>query len=100
MRQRTQRPQTISPSQPVGNGQAHDNGRVQTPTPPSPSPESESKAGGLDALLEEAEALKEQLRDAYTRAHNLITSAKQYRKQARVVNSTLNSLRQLQEIAA
>jgi hypothetical protein len=44
--------------------------------------------------------LKEQLRDAYSRAHNLIGAAKQYRKQARVVNSTLASLRQLQEVAA
>ena len=98
MRQRTQQPEPIphSNGQPVGNG----NGRVQTTTPPETTTEQEPKSAGLDALLQEAEALKEQLRDAYTRAHSLIAAAKQYRKQARVVNSTLASLRQLQEIAA
>jgi hypothetical protein len=98
VRQRTQQPEPIphSNGQPVGNG----NGRFQATTPPETTTEQEPKSAGLDALLQEAEALKEQLRDAYTRAHSLIAAAKQYRKQARVVNSTLASLRQLQEIAA
>lgn len=102
VRQRTQQPQPIpqTNNQPVANGQPSGNGRMQTYTPPQTTTEQEAKSVGLDALLEEAEALKEQLRDAYSRSHNLINAAKQYRKQARVVTSTLASLRQLQEIAA
>jgi hypothetical protein len=58
------------------------------------------EANGIAALIDEAEALKELLRDGYTRAHALAIAAKRYRKQARVVNSTLASLRQLQAVEA
>lgn len=55
---------------------------------------------GIAALIDEAEALKDLLRDGYSRVHNLIAAAKRYRKQARVVTSTLASLRDLQKVAA
>ena len=54
---------------------------------------------GIAAVLAEAEAIKELLRQAYTRTHQLVTGVKRYRKQAQMVKSALGSLRQLQEVA-
>jgi hypothetical protein len=45
------------------------------------------------------EAIKELLRQAYTRMHQLVVGVKRYRKQAQVVKTALGSLRQLQEVA-
>lgn len=53
----------------------------------------------IHVLLQEASALRNALRDAYTRSHALITGLQRYRKQSQAVKSTLASLRQLQQLA-
>jgi hypothetical protein len=58
-----------------------------------------SRRSGIAAVLVEAEEIKELLRQAYTRTHQLVTGVKRYRKQAQAVKSALGSLRQLQEVA-
>jgi hypothetical protein len=55
---------------------------------------------GIAAVLAEAEEIKELLRQAYTRTHQLITGVKRYRKQAHVVQTSLKALKQLQQIDA
>lgn len=57
-----------------------------------------SKATGLAALIEEVEALKDALRDAFSRSHKLVSAIKRQRKHSRLMQSTLASLRQLQHI--
>jgi hypothetical protein len=59
-------------------------------------PAERPEAGGYDALLEEAFALQDVLRDALARTARLLAALKQQRRQARLVQSTLASLRQLQ----
>jgi hypothetical protein len=83
------------------NGTAHQseaslqvrNGTHRTETP-------KGSGNGLAELITEAEALKDLLRDAYTRTTQLLVGAKRYRKQAQVVKTTLASLRQLQHVEA
>jgi hypothetical protein len=52
-----------------------------------------------DALVEQAEALKAALREAQTKTTELIAGLKRHKKQAKLVQSTLAALRQLQNIA-
>ena len=68
-----------------GNGQ-HTNG--------------DHKPGTFAALLEETQSIQNTLRDALLRTNQLLGGLKQYRRQAKVMNSTLASLRQLQEVEA
>ena len=58
-------------------------------------------ATGLIALIREAESLHEALGEARTRSQKLIVALRRQRKQARLMNATLNTLRQLklQEVA-
>lgn len=53
---------------------------------------------GFAALVEDAENLKTSLRDAISKANELIAGLKRHRKQSKAVQSTLNSLRQLQSL--
>jgi hypothetical protein len=53
----------------------------------------------LQALIDEAESLKQQVREVSTRLSELIVGLRQHRKQAKLVQSTLASLRQLQHVA-
>lgn len=55
---------------------------------------------GLEALLIEGEALRDSLRDAYTRSNQLLLAIKRQKKQAQAVRATLASLRQLQHLDA
>jgi hypothetical protein len=71
---------------PHSNGGPGDAGR------PAERPE----AGGYDALLEEAFALQDALRAGLARCGRLLAALKQQRRQARLVQATLASLRQLQ----
>ena len=50
---------------------------------------------GLAALIREAESLHATLTDAKTRSHRLIAALRRHRKQSRLVQDTLKSLRQL-----
>ena len=52
----------------------------------------------VDALIAQAIAVKESLRDAQTKTSALITALKQHRKHSKLVRSTLASLRQLQSV--
>ena len=72
---------------PPSNGRAPDPGR-----PPQP-PE---RAGSLQELIAEAEAVRALLGDALARSARLLASLKQHRKQARAVEAAVASLRQLQ----
>jgi hypothetical protein len=55
-------------------------------------------ASGLGALIAEAQSLKEALHDAYGRAGRLLVTLKRQRRQSRLMQTTLASLRQLQQI--
>lgn len=80
------------PPHPAGNGHGrHD------PAQPAGPPEPEARPG-LAALVAEAEALREVLRDAHGRAGRLCAALKQHRRQSHAVRSTLQSLRQLQRL--
>lgn len=52
------------------------------------------------SLLEEVQSLRDALRDALDRCGKVLTRIREQRKQSRLVNSTLASLRQLQAIDA
>jgi hypothetical protein len=52
-------------------------------------------AGGLAALIREAEALHEALSDARTRTGRLVVALRRHRKRERLVTSTLATLREL-----
>jgi hypothetical protein len=61
-----------------------------------------STTGTLAALVTEAEALKNELRQAYTRTHQLLAAIKKHRRQNKLVQSTLATLatlRQLKSVA-
>jgi hypothetical protein len=55
---------------------------------------------GLQSLIDEAEALKNVLRDAYTRTHHILATARRQRKQANAVQTAMASLRQLDRTSA
>jgi hypothetical protein len=57
-----------------------------------------SSAGSLNALVEEAEALKDELRHIYTRTHRLLAGLKKHRRQSKLVQTTLATLRQLKAV--
>ena len=78
------------------NGQSRRNGNG---TSNGTDTGSENPAG-VDALIEQAEAVKTSLRETLANTSELITSLKKHRKQTRLVRSTLASLRQLQSIDA
>jgi hypothetical protein len=59
-----------------------------------------SERSGIGELLAEAEAVKELLRQAFARTHQLISSVRRYRKQAYAVQNSLRALQQLQHIDA
>ena len=80
----------------------HNDGHGNGHPAPRPAPASEGDRApngtGLGALIEEAQALKTVLHDAYARTSRLVAALRQHRKQSRLVQSTLASLKQLQQI--
>jgi hypothetical protein len=91
-------PATMAPTQPVrqelGNGHptesdssANGNGQHQEKV-------------GFNALLEETQSIQNGLRDLLLRTNHLMAGLKSYRRQAKTVQSTLASLRQLQQVEA
>lgn len=56
------------------------------------------KSSGIASQIEEAEALRNVLRDLAGRAHKHVVALKRQRKQSRLMQSTLASLKQLQHI--
>ena len=61
---------------------------------------SEHENDGFASLIEDAESLKTSLRDSLSKTNELIAGLKRHRKQSKAVQSTLNSLRQLQSLGA
>jgi hypothetical protein len=78
----------------------HGNGAPPGPTPArasAPTREETTPNGiGIGALIAEAQALKEVLRDGYERANRLLAALKRHGKQTEMLRSALTSLRQLQ----
>jgi hypothetical protein len=78
---------------PQNNGQApRPAGPLPAPTPGAP------QQSGLVALVEEAEAVRSLLREAYGRLGRLVAALKEQRKQSRAVQAAVASLRQLQQL--
>jgi hypothetical protein len=78
----------------------HGNGAPPGPAPArasAPTREETTPSGiGIGALIAEAQALKEALRDGYERANRLHAALKRHGKQTEMLRSALTSLRQLQ----
>ena len=53
---------------------------------------------GMNVVLQQAEAAKTSLRDAFSQINRLIGSLKRHRRQSKLVQSTLASLKQLQTL--
>ena len=54
---------------------------------------------GTETLVEQAEAVKESLRDSLSKVNELVAGLKRHRKQNKLVRTTLATLRQLQEVS-
>jgi len=68
---------------------------VDNTTRAAPKPQASNRVGAI----EQATALRDSLRSATSAAHQLLRSLKQQKRQARIVESTLASLKQLQKVA-
>ena len=55
-------------------------------------------ASSTEELIEAAEQLKASLRDTLGKTNELIVGLKRHRKEAKIVRTTLDSLRQLQTV--
>ena len=82
-------------STPATNGNRNGHG---TPRRDQDNDDATPANGGAGNLMEEAEALKDLLRDAYGRMTRLLAALKRQRQQTKLLRSTLSSLRQLQAI--
>jgi hypothetical protein len=71
-----------------GNGTPHHKATTEQP----------ENAQGSGTIIAEAQALKEVLRASYQQASRLIAALKRQRKQSKLVQSTIASLRHLQQI--
>jgi hypothetical protein len=81
-------------STPTTNGQTDQ----RAAEPAQANGEEGQPSGGYGALIAEAEAIRDALKDAFTRSSRLVTALRRHRKQSKIVQTTLASLRQLQEI--
>ena len=59
------------------------------------SPVSTDRTGGIEELLSEAESLRQSLSEASARATRLVAALKLHRRQSRVVEAAVSSLRDL-----
>jgi hypothetical protein len=91
-KERRQEPMTKPHADGQGNGHPPLPPASASATDPAPN------GTGLGALVEEAQALKEVLHDAYGRSARLVAALKRQKKQSRLMASTLASLRQLQRL--
>ena len=82
---------TMSHSANNGNGKAVERKADASPTAADPGDRA-------DSPIQQAEALRHSLKDALSKANELIRTLKQQKKKSRVVESTLASLRQLQNV--
>ena len=68
--------------------------------PAGEASEPSDQSTSFGAVLREAEAVKTSLRDAHGQVGRLITALKRHRRQSKLVQSTLASLKQLQSLEA
>jgi hypothetical protein len=61
---------------------------------------STNSEGGIDGLIEQAETVKTSLRETLNQVGTFISDLKRQKKQAKLVRSTLASLKQLQSLDA
>ena len=78
-------------------------GSTPEPTNGSPLPGTEPNTAAdpttsFGTVLSEAEAVKASLREAHSRVSRLITALKRNRRQSKLMQSTLASLKQLQSL--
>lgn len=83
---------------PATNGHANGNGAGRRTVSKDAQPE--TKGASLSALIAEAQSLKEVLRDVHGRSSRLLAALKRHKRQSRLMQTTLASLRQLQQIDA
>jgi hypothetical protein len=86
---------------PIENGRT--NGHLEQKVQVQPAPEGASTSeqeGRQGSLIQEAQALKDLLRDAYLRVNALLNAVKRQKRQSRLVASTVAALRQLNHIEA
>ena len=60
--------------------------------------EDESKQSSFNAVLQRAEFVKTALRQAHTQVNELVVALKRHRRQSKLMQTTLASLRQLQTL--
>jgi hypothetical protein len=100
---RIHQPERIDTPMATPSSNGHENGRDNghTAAPHTDAGEAPDKAGiSIGALIEEAQGLRDATREVYGRAGRLLTALQRHRRQSRLVASTLQSLRQLQQIGA
>jgi len=83
-------------SKPSINGSTRSNGA--DPQPPANGAPPQTSNAGLGSVIEEAQALKNTLREAYDRISRLLAALQRQRKHSKLFQSALTSLRQLQQI--
>ena len=87
----------------TASNNGHENGRDKGSSVAvcSDGAEATDKTGiSIGALIAEAQSLRDATREVYGRAGRLLTALQRHRRQSRLVASTLQSLRQLQQIGA
>ena len=66
---------------------------------PSPKQNGEHESPGtFNAILQQAETAKTALHDAFSQINHLIASLKRHRRQSKLMQTTLASLKQLQSL--
>lgn len=93
-RPKTSNTERKKPVMPIINGNGHSNGVSHRKVVTEP-PEQKQGSG---SIIAEAQALKDVLRESYQQANRLVAAIKRQRKQSKLMQSTLASLRQLQQI--
>jgi hypothetical protein len=92
-------PRPQPPRRPTVMSSSASNGQQSSP-PSGSAPVPAANRTGLGALIEEAQSLQTALREIHARAGRLVAALKRHRRQSRLVQSTLASLKQLQKIDA
>ncbi len=96
-------PQDRTPAQMTHNRVAETlAGSTPQPTngtaPPAANSKTQDTTTGLAAVLREAEAVQVALRESHTRVSHLIAALKRHRRQSKLMQSTLASIKQLQQL--
>ena len=71
-----------------------------SPPPTAEANEPSDQSTSFGTVLREAEGVKTSLREAHGQVGRLITALKRHRRQSKLVQSTLASLKQLQSLEA